>query len=295
MTRAAATAVYDRDQAMLGHAHRIALIAALMGCGCAGPSGTRSATAAAAVDADTPAVADAAVAATRGQGPMAGSGGTGAGGTGGVAWGPAPDPTDAGATVDAAADAPARPDAAAAPPDAAGDAGTAPRDAPPPDTAPDALPANGLRAEYYLNMDLTELRLVRVDPNIDFDWGTKAPVSAVAPDHFSVRWIGKLTPPSTELFTFYTDADDGMRVFINDVPVVDDWSEHARREKSGTFMLTQGRAYDLRVEFFEAASFAVARLLWSSDSYVKAPVPSSVLTPAAPAGDAGAPDAAPGN
>ena len=54
----------------------------------------------------------------------------------------------------------------------------------------------GLSGHYYNNPNLTGTTVDRVDPTVDFDWGTGAPRAGIAADTFSVRWIGQVQAAS---------------------------------------------------------------------------------------------------
>lgn len=141
--------------------------------------------------------------------------------------------------------------------------------------------AGGLRAEYFDNRDFTASTLVRTDATVDFNWGSGSPAAGVGPDTYSVRWTGTLTPRFSETYRLYTVSDDGVRLWINGVPVINNWTDHAATEDSGTIALQAGQAYDIRMEFFENGGQAVARLLWSSTSEAKQVIPVSQLRPTA--------------
>ena len=53
----------------------------------------------------------------------------------------------------------------------------------------------GFYAEYFNNVFMDGApALTRVDPSIDFDWGTDL-ITDEAADHVSVRWYGKVVSP----------------------------------------------------------------------------------------------------
>src|SRR5688572_15539530 len=70
----------------------------------------------------------------------------------------------------------------------------------------------GLRGEYFDNRDFTAPKLTRVDPTINFNWGTGSPDPTVGADTFSVRWTGRVSPRYSETYRFYTTSDDGVRL-----------------------------------------------------------------------------------
>ncbi len=129
--------------------------------------------------------------------------------------------------------------------------------------------AIGLKAEYFNDETLTQRVLTRTDATVDFDWGTGSPNQAVNADHFSARWSGQVLPLYSEPYTFYTQGDDKMRLWVNGQLIVDDWKAGATREDSGTIALQAGQAYDIRYEYVEQTGNAVAKLLWSSPSQAK--------------------------
>jgi hypothetical protein len=132
---------------------------------------------------------------------------------------------------------------------------------------------DGLRAEYYDNVDFTGLAASRVDATVDFDWWSLAPLATMGLDYFSVRWSGRIEAPGTGLYTFYTVSDDGVRLWVDGRLIVDDWTDHAATENSGSIALVAGRLYDIRVEYYERAGGAVMRLLWSGAGLPKGVIP----------------------
>ncbi|HEY7497818.1 MAG TPA: PQQ-dependent sugar dehydrogenase [Vicinamibacterales bacterium] len=136
---------------------------------------------------------------------------------------------------------------------------------------------NGLSGTYYDNIDFTGATVARIDPTVDFVWGSGAPAPGIAADTFSVRWTGQVQPQFSETYTFYTQSDDGVRLWVNGQQIVNNWTNHATTENSGTIALTAGQRYDVRMEFFENGGAATARLSWSSASVPKAVVPSARL------------------
>ena len=83
---------------------------------------------------------------------------------------------------------------------------------------------DGLTGKYYNNSDLTDLALTRIDSQVDFDWGTGSPDASVNADTFSIEWTGVIEAKYTENYTFKTITDNGVKLWINDVLVIDDWT-----------------------------------------------------------------------
>ncbi len=137
----------------------------------------------------------------------------------------------------------------------------------------------GLRGEYYNNMDLTLFQFARIDPCIDFDWGEGTPDESIGKDSYSVRWTGKVEPRYSETYTFYTNTDDGVRLWVNGVMLIDQWKSLSATEHSGQIYLEAGKKYDIKMEYYQHVRTASAKLMWSSNSQEKEIIPSSQLYP----------------
>jgi mono/diheme cytochrome c family protein len=146
-------------------------------------------------------------------------------------------------------------------------------------TLPPAANALGLRGEYFDQMNLTGSNLVRIDKAINFDWGAGSPDPAIGVDAFSVRWTGEIEPRFSELYTFYTASDDGVRLWVNNQLLIDHWTDHAMAEDHGSIALVAGQKYPVRLEYFENGGQAGVRLEWSSPSQYRELIPPSQLSP----------------
>jgi fibronectin type 3 domain-containing protein len=145
-------------------------------------------------------------------------------------------------------------------------------------TTPQAPPVgtgDGLAAAYYL--DAPHLSgtpaLTRVDPTIDFDWGNGSPGPGIGTDQFSVRWTGQFKPSTTQTYTFHTISDDGVRLYVNNSLIIDNWTDHAPTDNTATMALTAGQTYNFKMEFYENGGGAVAKLHWSSPTIADTAIP----------------------
>jgi hypothetical protein len=94
----------------------------------------------------------------------------------------------------------------------------------------------------------------------------------VGADTFSVRWTGNVVPQFSQTYTFYTVSDDGVRLYVNDALVINNWTDHGPTENTANVALVAGQSYSIRMEYYEAGGGAVARLHWSSPSLTRRPV-----------------------
>lgn len=136
---------------------------------------------------------------------------------------------------------------------------------------------NGLQAQYYEGTDLTNLKLTRTDTTVNFNWEQNAPDLALPTDYFSVRWTGQIQPKYSETYTFYTNSDDGVRLWVNGQLLVDNWTDHSVTENSGMIPLIASQSYDIRLEYYEKTADSICQLQWSSSSQSKEIVPESQL------------------
>lgn len=141
--------------------------------------------------------------------------------------------------------------------------------------APPAI-VPGLRATYFA--DHLDLALDRVEPTLDVVWGAAGPGDGLGVDRFSARWTGWLTAPATGTYTIATETDDGVRVWIDDALVIDDWRGHFVTRNEATVDLVAGEAVPIRVDYFEIDLDASARLLWSSATIAEEVIPTTSLT-----------------
>lgn len=132
---------------------------------------------------------------------------------------------------------------------------------------------HGLKAEYFNNKDLKgDPVLTRVDQQVDFNWGKGSPAPEINGDNFSVRWTGQLTIPDTGTYNFGLTSDDGMRLYIDGKLIVDNWGNHAERTKIGSVKLEAGKRYDVKIEYYDNGSDAVAQLFWLKPGDAGTPV-----------------------
>jgi YVTN family beta-propeller protein len=135
---------------------------------------------------------------------------------------------------------------------------------------------NGITADYFAGLNFDQLRFSRIDPNVDFVW-TAAPDSRLPGDNFSVRWHGCVIPRATGLHTFNTRSDDGVRLWVNNVLLIDNWTNHGEEWDYGSINLQAGVPVVIKMEFYEAGGEAVAKLWWEGPTHPYEVIPTSAL------------------
>ncbi len=145
----------------------------------------------------------------------------------------------------------------------------------------------GLKGEYFKGIELSGNVVLTRTEAINFNWQAGGPDPAVGNDKFSARWTGSLLAPSTGTYRLRTVSDDGVRMWVNNNLVVDDWSWHADTiDEAPAMALTAGQLVDIRVEYFEDTQLATMRLEWmppGATAWVAVPA-SQLFAPSANAG-----------
>ena len=135
---------------------------------------------------------------------------------------------------------------------------------PQPEPSPSATaptPVVGWRGEYYDNATLAGFPVrVQHDPKLDYDWGAGAPGAGLPADQFSVRWRGSWRLVEGG-YRFYVAADDGARLWINGVLLIDAWHDLEGRAVYGDLYLTEGK-HDVQVDYYEDSAEARVRVWW---------------------------------
>jgi hypothetical protein len=99
-----------------------------------------------------------------------------------------------------------------------------------------------------------------------------------------VRWSGQVQALGDDTYSFNTISDDGVRLWVNNQKLVDNWTAHAPTTNAGSIALVGTNKYDLLMEYFENTGGATAKLYWTNASggITWEAVPQSQLYPSAP-------------
>jgi len=134
----------------------------------------------------------------------------------------------------------------------------------------------GLKGEYFRGREFKgEPVLTRTDARVAFRWDRGGPTDdlvaqgqlpaarALGGDDFCIRWTGQLLAPATGRYELTVGANDGFRLVIDGKPLIDNWELNPRlQSKSAMIDLQAGKAYDIRLEYFEDIRDAEVRLAW---------------------------------
>jgi hypothetical protein len=136
----------------------------------------------------------------------------------------------------------------------------------------------GIQATYYNGSNFSGTAVRVSADNINYNWGSAAPVAGINADNFSARYEAQLTPTTTATHDLCVVADDGVRLFVNGYRVIDDWNDSSSGERCGKLHLSAGQTYWLQLDYYENRYDAAVRLLWANPSMSKQVIPASALS-----------------
>lgn len=120
---------------------------------------------------------------------------------------------------------------------------------------------NFWRGSYFANQTLSDTpALVRNDPTINFNWGEGSPAANIPTDHFSVRWERNQILQSAT-YLFYAYSDDGIRVYVDDILIIDNW-DNPSNQVQYAFGSASAGTHNFRVEYYENTGTAQVQFGW---------------------------------
>jgi hypothetical protein len=136
--------------------------------------------------------------------------------------------------------------------------------------------ADRWKGEYFDNTNLEGSPVMRRDdgsaPFLDMDFGNGGPGSVCIPgaDNFSVRWTRTVDLPTTSLYRFSIDADDGVRLYVGGGQAkLDRWNGPSGAHTVEVFL--EGGSYEIILEYREFGGPAYANLSWTRPCVAEVP------------------------
>jgi len=121
--------------------------------------------------------------------------------------------------------------------------------------------------DYYDNMDLEgKPDEERNDDEIDFNWGKDRPISGIPKDEFSVEWKRTVKFNKEGTYRFKATFDDGMRVYLDDDLIIDEWEDGEKRTVEKDVFIEKGEKIKIRVEYYDYEEKAIAKFDWERES-----------------------------
>jgi glucose/arabinose dehydrogenase/PKD repeat protein len=123
-------------------------------------------------------------------------------------------------------------------------------------------PTGQYQAQYYNNVNLSgtpTFTRCKAAP-INHNWGTGGPGNGVPTNHFSVRWTGRFNFTAGSK-TFTTRSDDGIRLWVDGVLLINFWTDHGPTTRTATRTMTAGE-HEVKVEYYERTGRALIQVSW---------------------------------
>ncbi|MEQ9301245.1 MAG: glycoside hydrolase family 3 C-terminal domain-containing protein [Cyclobacteriaceae bacterium] len=121
---------------------------------------------------------------------------------------------------------------------------------------------NGLSAEYFDNKLLDGLPRTRVDAVVNFDPVNQPPDPYTSAQKLSIRWTGFIKPNVSGTYKIGVNSDDGVRLWIEDKLVVDEWHNRGATTDQVEVEMIAEKQYAIRLEYFDNGGDATCQLLW---------------------------------
>ncbi|WP_456408072.1 PA14 domain-containing protein [Caldithrix abyssi] len=134
----------------------------------------------------------------------------------------------------------------------------------------------GLKYAYFEGKwevlpDFSKLQPVTEGITTQFDLSKKQ-----QDDFFGFRFSGYIKAPEDGIYTFFTESDDGSKLFIGDEEIVNNDGLHGMNEKSGQVALKKG-LHKIEVVFFEGAVDEGLVVRWQGPGVPKQVIPAEAL------------------
>ncbi len=132
-------------------------------------------------------------------------------------------------------------------------------------------------ATYYPGPNFTGTPFTRYDSVITFDWGAEAPFGGMPNDNFTVRWEKNEYFGSAK-YAFAAASDDGVRMYLDGVLIIDSWHSNQMQFTIVEKTLTAG-VHKITVEYYEELGRAAIQAGYYPVSSCTNCSPSTACTP----------------
>ena len=122
--------------------------------------------------------------------------------------------------------------------------------------------SGGLKAEYFRGRNFEQKMAFRTDAKVDFFWDNVSPIAGLGSENYSIRWSGLILAPATGTYVFSGVVDDGIRVKVGGITIIDNWGLNDNTPVTGAIKMAKGSYYNIEVEYFNGPREGEIRLKW---------------------------------
>lgn len=133
-------------------------------------------------------------------------------------------------------------------------------------TAALGIPSDRWRLRIWNNRQFSgnpvEIRHDAAGTNgFNFNWGNGRASSCTGDDNYAIRFERTASFPASGNYTFSATADDGVRVWVDGVAIIDQWRDQGATTFNAQHWVAAG-THTIRMDYYENGGGAVAALNW---------------------------------
>ncbi|MEI6279535.1 MAG: glycoside hydrolase family 3 C-terminal domain-containing protein [Verrucomicrobiae bacterium] len=118
------------------------------------------------------------------------------------------------------------------------------------DTKDAGIVIKGWKAEYFNNEDLSgTVAAEGFDREVDFNWLGAEPRKGIKGNSFSARWNATVIAPETGKYLLGVKTGGGVRVLVDDQPVIEAWQGGRDQLLTGSIDLQADKKYQVKIEY----------------------------------------------
>jgi len=141
----------------------------------------------------------------------------------------------------------------------------------------------GLNISYFKGIKFDELITSKVDTSFDFTLPNETlhSIGIEANTKFSVRWNGFITVPETGDYILGANTDDGIRIWIDEKQIVNEWFDKVAYASFAKTRLEANKKYSIKIEYYQntgGASFKLGYLSTTALASIRKTINDSVST-----------------
>jgi len=125
----------------------------------------------------------------------------------------------------------------------------------------EAKTSGGLKGEVFNNLNLEGTPIAtRTDRFLNLHWSSDQPQAGLPAENCSIRWSGYLAWPSDETVTLGVVTDGGVRLYLDDKLMLDQWQSHENKTHRVDYSFKKGATVKIRLEYSHVQGAASIQL-----------------------------------
>jgi alpha-L-fucosidase len=137
-------------------------------------------------------------------------------------------------------------------------------------------PQSGISYKYYEPAGKIDMNSVNDNPAATGVAQIISNSNKKRTDKFAFEFYGYIKIAADGIYTFFTESDDGSKLYIDDMEIVNNDGDHGNVEKSGKAALKKG-FHKIKVLYFDSGGGNTLKVSYQSEGGMKTELPASVL------------------